>query len=43
MQAVGVFPTEKRTKLVEHPEPTLFTSTQVKVPIMDVGVCGTDR
>ncbi|OGT51284.1 MAG: hypothetical protein A3E84_04215 [Gammaproteobacteria bacterium RIFCSPHIGHO2_12_FULL_42_13] len=43
MKAIAVFPKEKKVRLIEHPEPTLETATQVKIKILEVGVCGTDR
>jgi threonine dehydrogenase-like Zn-dependent dehydrogenase len=43
MQAVAVFPARRQVQLVDHPEPDIQSPTQVKVRMLDVGVCGTDR
>ncbi len=43
MRAVAVFPEQRRVALVEHPEPRISSPTEVKVRMLEVGVCGTDR
>lgn len=43
MKALGVFPVEKAIRLVDHPEPELTAPDEVKVKILEVGVCGTDK
>ncbi|MGH7804658.1 MAG: glucose 1-dehydrogenase, partial [Candidatus Binatia bacterium] len=43
MKAVAVFPSDRRVALVDHEEPRLARPTDVKLRILDVGVCGTDR
>lgn len=43
MKAIGVFPATQEVRLVEHPDPTMQSPTQVKIQIREVGVCGTDR
>lgn len=43
MQALAVFPAARRVALIEHPEPTLVTPTDVRLRMLRVGVCGTDR
>lgn len=43
MEAVAVFPVERRVCVLDHPEPSLGSPTQVKVRMLEVGVCGTDR
>src|SRR5258706_7882413 len=43
MKAIAVFPKTKEVKLVEHLEPQITTPTQVKLKMLNVGVCGTDR
>ncbi len=43
MKAIAVFPTKKQVKLIDHPEPSITTPTQVKLKMINVGVCGTDR
>jgi glucose 1-dehydrogenase len=43
MRAVAVFPDRKQISLVDHPEPSLASPTSVKIRILEVGICGTDR
>lgn len=43
MKAVGVFPAERRFEVIDHPEPSLTGFGQVKLRILEVGVCGTDK
>jgi glucose 1-dehydrogenase len=43
MQAVAVFPREREVKVIDHPEPSIQSPTQVKVRMLEVGVCGTDK
>ena len=43
MKAVGVFPAEREVRVVDHPEPKLASPTEVKLRMLEVGVCGTDR
>ncbi|MGH9333743.1 MAG: alcohol dehydrogenase catalytic domain-containing protein, partial [Vicinamibacteria bacterium] len=43
MRGIAAFPDEKQLKIVDHPEPHLETETDVKLRMLDVGVCGTDR
>lgn len=43
MRAVGVFPDRREVKLVDHPEPALGAADEVKLRMLEVGVCGTDR
>jgi threonine dehydrogenase-like Zn-dependent dehydrogenase len=43
MRAVAVFPSEKSLRLVDHPEPPAPVRSEVKLRMLDVGVCGTDR
>jgi threonine dehydrogenase-like Zn-dependent dehydrogenase len=43
MRAVGVFPNEKKIRLVDHEEPRVSTPTEVKVRLLEVGVDGTDK
>jgi threonine dehydrogenase-like Zn-dependent dehydrogenase len=43
MRAVAVFPGEKALRLVDHPEPPAPKGSEVKLRMLDVGVCGTDR
>lgn len=43
MKAVAVFPDKKEYKVIDHPEPNLGAPTQVKIRMLDVGICGTDK
>jgi threonine dehydrogenase-like Zn-dependent dehydrogenase len=43
MKAVGVFPARREVKLVEHEEPKISAPDEVKLRMLAVGVCGTDR
>jgi threonine dehydrogenase-like Zn-dependent dehydrogenase len=43
MKAVAVFPARRQVQLIDHPEPSIQSPAQVKVRVLDVGVCGTDR
>lgn len=43
MKAVAVFPASREIKLVEHEEPRLASPTEVKLRVLEVGVCGTDK
>jgi threonine dehydrogenase-like Zn-dependent dehydrogenase len=43
MKAVAVFPATKQVKLIDHPEPTLVSPTDVKLRMLDIGICGTDK
>ncbi len=43
MKAVAVFPTARTVRLVEHPAPRIGTATDVKLRMLEVGICGTDR
>lgn len=43
MKAVAVFPAERRIDLVDHPSPEISSSVDVKLRILEVGLCGTDR
>jgi glucose 1-dehydrogenase len=44
MRAVAVFPAEKQVRiLTDHPEPKLTADDQVKLRMLQVGICGTDR
>jgi len=43
MKAVAVFPESKEVKLVEHDEPNISSPTEVKLRVLEVGVCGTDK
>lgn len=43
MKAVAVFPRTKEVKVIEHEAPQLTQPDQVKLHILDVGMCGTDK
>lgn len=43
MKAIAVFPKEKKIKLIDHPEPNITNPHHVKIKMIEVGVCGTDR
>lgn len=43
MKAVAVFPEVKDIRVIEHDEPRLTGSTQVKLRVLEIGICGTDR
>ncbi|MBI3617071.1 MAG: glucose 1-dehydrogenase [Candidatus Omnitrophica bacterium] len=43
MKTIAVFPAKKEIKIVDHPSPKIVKSTDVKVRILEVGICGTDR
>ncbi len=43
MRAVAVFPSERKVRLIDHPAPRGPGRGEVRVKILDVGVCGTDR
>jgi threonine dehydrogenase-like Zn-dependent dehydrogenase len=43
MKAVAVFSARREVQLIEHQEPGIQSPTQIKVRVLDVGVCGTDR
>jgi threonine dehydrogenase-like Zn-dependent dehydrogenase len=43
MRAVGVSQAKREVKLIDHPEPPRKGADEVKIRILEVGVCGTDR
>jgi threonine dehydrogenase-like Zn-dependent dehydrogenase len=43
MHAVAVFPKSRRIEVVDHEAPRPIGATEVRVRILDVGVCGTDK
>ena len=43
MKAIAVNPATRRVALIEQDEPTLASATDVKLRMLDIGVCGTDR
>jgi glucose 1-dehydrogenase len=43
MRAVAVLPSEKKLRLIDHPAPHIEHDTDVRVRVLEVGICGTDR
>ena len=43
MKALAVFPSTREVRLIDHPEPVVQLPTQVKLRILEAGICGTDR
>ncbi|HLP14906.1 MAG TPA: glucose 1-dehydrogenase [Bacteroidota bacterium] len=43
MRTISVFPSAKKIELLTRRDPTLDNNTTVKLRVIDVGVCGTDR
>lgn len=43
MRAVAVFPSERSVRVVDRPEPRLVAPAQVRVRVIETGICGTDR
>lgn len=42
-KAIAVFPAQKRLDIVDHPRPEITSHTDVKLRMLEVGVCGTDK
>jgi glucose 1-dehydrogenase len=43
MRAVAVYPGERKVRIIDHPEPKIESSTQAKIRMLEVGICGTDK
>src|SRR5258708_6293125 len=43
MKAIAVFPGPKSVQLINAPEPLLQQPTDVKLKMLDIGICGTDK
>ncbi len=43
MKAVAVFPRTKEVRVIEHEAPRMTEPDQVKLRILDIGICGTDK
>ncbi len=43
MKALAVRPATRTVELIDHPEPVLGTGTDVRMRVLHVGICGTDR
>jgi threonine dehydrogenase-like Zn-dependent dehydrogenase len=43
MKALAAFPSSREVRLVDHPQPVIAGPTEVKLRILETGICGTDR
>jgi glucose 1-dehydrogenase len=43
MKSLAVFPSSREVKLIDEPEPVIGGPTEVKMRILEAGICGTDR
>lgn len=43
MKAVAVFPTAREVKIIDQEEPHIMRPTEVKLRMLEVGICGTDK
>jgi threonine dehydrogenase-like Zn-dependent dehydrogenase len=43
MKAIAIVPGTAGSRIVERPEPAIITPDEVKVKVIRVGICGTDR
>src|SRR5437868_3407389 len=43
MKAISVIPGTKTVRLVDRPEPSISVPDEIKVRVLRVGICGTDR
>ena len=43
MKSLAVFPSSREVRLIDTPEPVIAGPTEVKLRILEAGVCGTDR
>ncbi len=43
MQAIAIVPGTTALRLVERPEPSLSSPDEIKMRVLEVGICGTDR
>ncbi len=43
MKAVAVFPGKQVAEVIDYAEPRIEAATQVKMKMLEIGVCGTDR
>lgn len=43
MHAISIKPGIKEVNCIEHPQPFIERPTQVKLEVLEVGICGTDR
>lgn len=43
MKAVAVFPNSHELRIIDHEEPRITRPTEVKLRMLEVGICGTDK
>ena len=43
MKALAVFPSSREVRLIDTPKPVIAGPTEVKLRILEAGICGTDR
>jgi len=43
MKGVGVVPSARELRLIDHPEPAITGPHELKIRTIEVGICGTDR
>jgi threonine dehydrogenase-like Zn-dependent dehydrogenase len=43
MKAIAVFPRTKEVKVIEHEAPLMTEPDQVKVCMLEIGMCGKDK
>lgn len=43
MKAIAIIPGQKNAFMTERPEPSIQASDEIKLKILQVGICGTDR
>ena len=43
MKALAAFPSSREVRLIDEPEPVITGPTEVKLRILEAGICGTDR
>jgi glucose 1-dehydrogenase len=43
MKALAVFPSGREVRIIDQPEPMIERPTEVKLRILEAGICGTDR
>lgn len=43
MRAIAMFPAERKIRVIERPSPTIGAEDEVRLRMLDIGVCGTDH
>ena len=43
MKALAVFPSSREVRLIDQPEPVIAGPAEVKLRILEAGICGSDR